>query len=70
MLVLDDVFAELDVARRDGLAGMIEGAEQVLITAAVAEDVPAALRGVQFTIGDGVIRRVTIGDDGAHVTPE
>ena len=40
VLVLDDVFAELDTSRRERLAGAIAGAEQVLITAAVGADVP------------------------------
>lgn len=45
VLVLDDVFAELDAGRRDRLAETIAGVEQVLITAAVAQDVPAGLSG-------------------------
>lgn len=40
MLILDDVFAELDTARRSALATVAAGAEQVLVTAAVAEDIP------------------------------
>jgi DNA replication and repair protein RecF len=40
VLILDDVFAELDTARRRALAGVAAGAEQVLVTAAVAEDIP------------------------------
>ena len=40
VLVLDDVFAELDTARRERLAGAVADAEQVLITAAVGADVP------------------------------
>lgn len=40
VLILDDVFAELDNARRRALAGVAADAEQVLITAAVAEDIP------------------------------
>ncbi|MFF2495615.1 DNA replication/repair protein RecF [Agromyces sp. NPDC058064] len=43
VLVLDDVFAELDRLRRERLAGAIAGFEQVLVTAAVLEDVPAPL---------------------------
>jgi DNA replication and repair protein RecF len=43
VLVLDDVFAELDGHRRDRLAAMVSGAEQVLVTAAVPADVPEAL---------------------------
>ncbi|MFN8071458.1 MAG: DNA replication/repair protein RecF [Mycobacterium sp.] len=40
ILLLDDVFAELDTSRRQALAGVAAGAEQVLVTAAVAEDIP------------------------------
>ena len=43
ILILDDVFAELDSSRRAGLTRMITDAEQVLITAAVADDVPQEL---------------------------
>ncbi|WP_405134113.1 DNA replication/repair protein RecF [Nocardia sp. NBC_01388] len=43
VLILDDVFAELDRRRRAALAAVAAGAEQVLITAAVPEDVPAEL---------------------------
>jgi DNA replication and repair protein RecF len=43
VLVLDDVFAELDAARRRALARAIRDFEQVLITAAVLEDVPKEL---------------------------
>ncbi|MGW5314266.1 DNA replication/repair protein RecF [Nocardia thailandica] len=43
VLLLDDVFAELDRRRRTALARVAAGAEQVLITAAVAEDVPEEL---------------------------
>jgi DNA replication and repair protein RecF len=44
VLILDDVFAELDAGRRTALAARIANAHQVLITAAVAEDVPSELR--------------------------
>ena len=50
VLVLDDVFAELDVDRRDRLADLVAGAEQVLVTAAVAADVPAALAGARVEV--------------------
>ncbi|MBF6246699.1 DNA replication and repair protein RecF, partial [Nocardia elegans] len=43
VLLLDDVFAELDRRRRTALAAVAADAEQVLITAAVPEDVPAEL---------------------------
>lgn len=40
VLLLDDVFAELDSARREALASVAESAEQVLVTAAVLDDIP------------------------------
>ena len=40
VLILDDVFAELDNQRRSKLAGIVASAEQVIVTAAVAEDIP------------------------------
>jgi DNA replication and repair protein RecF len=53
VLVLDDVFAELDTRRRRALADVASRAEQVLITAAVPEDVPEGLAGVRFAVGGG-----------------
>jgi DNA replication and repair protein RecF len=52
VLILDDVFAELDSSRRASLAGWVAGADQVIVTAAVAADVPAALAGRQFVVKD------------------
>ncbi len=64
VLVLDDVFAELDETRRDRLADLVAGAEQVLITAAVAADVPARLAGRRFAVQAGeVLHTVPGGDD-------
>ncbi|QIX25151.1 DNA replication/repair protein RecF [Nocardioides sp. JQ2195] len=57
ILILDDVFAELDTQRRAQLAELVSGAEQVLVTAAVPEDVPAALAGVRYRVGDGAVTR-------------
>ncbi len=57
ILVLDDVFAELDAERRHQLADLVSGAEQVLVTAAVADDVPEALAGVRFDVADGEVTR-------------
>jgi DNA replication and repair protein RecF len=57
ILILDDVFAELDTERRTQLAELVAGAEQVLVTAAVAADVPAALAGVAFTVAGGEVTR-------------
>jgi len=56
VLVLDDVFAELDTGRRDQLADLVADAEQVLVTAAVPDDVPAQLRGTRLSVADGEIR--------------
>ena len=58
ILVLDDVFAELDVSRRDQLALVAGKAEQVLVTAAVGSDVPDQLRGLWFDVQEGMVQRV------------
>jgi DNA replication and repair protein RecF len=58
VLVLDDVFAELDDSRREQLAELVAPAEQVLVTAAVAADVPAVLSGARFDVEGGAVRRV------------
>jgi DNA replication and repair protein RecF len=50
ILILDDVFAELDETRRSRLASLISHNEQVIITAAVAEDVPSELRAAKFQV--------------------
>jgi DNA replication and repair protein RecF len=57
VLVLDDVFAELDSGRRDRLAALVADATQLLVTCAVPEDVPAALRGVRFDVSGGEVHR-------------
>ncbi|MDQ1634153.1 MAG: replication and repair protein RecF, partial [Frankiaceae bacterium] len=57
VLLLDDVFAELDATRRTRLAGLVAPAEQVLITAAVAEDVPPGLQGARFEVRRGQVER-------------
>ncbi len=55
ILILDDVFAELDVGRRRRLGGLIAGSEQVIITAAVPQDVPEELAGDRFLITDATV---------------
>jgi DNA replication and repair protein RecF len=57
VLILDDVFAELDSTRRERLAAMVGDAEQVLVTAAVADDIPATLSGRRFSVESGQVRR-------------
>jgi DNA replication and repair protein RecF len=60
VLVLDDVFAELDTGRRARLAELVEDCEQVLITAAVEADVPDVLRerGTTYAVTLGEVARV------------
>jgi DNA replication and repair protein RecF len=53
ILILDDVFAELDSTRRSRLAALVSDNEQVIITAAVAEDVPSELAATRFQVTAG-----------------
>ena len=55
VLVLDDVFAELDSTRRQRLAASVLRAEQVLVTAAVGADVPAELSGRRYRVAAGEV---------------
>jgi len=55
VLILDDVFAELDAGRRERLAAMVANNEQVLITAAVAEDIPEVLKAKRFDVRAGEV---------------
>src|SRR5918993_1153346 len=58
VLLLDDVFAELDGGRRDRLAQHVARAEQVLVTAAVPADVPEGLGGARGDVMGGELRRI------------
>jgi DNA replication and repair protein RecF len=58
VLILDDVFAELDDRRRESLAELVAPAEQVLVTAAVAGDVPERLAGARWDVAAGEVVRV------------
>ncbi len=58
VLILDDVFAELDAGRRDRLATLVAEAEQVLVTAAVPEDIPSLLTGAHFRVCAGTLAPV------------
>ncbi|MEU9474323.1 DNA replication/repair protein RecF [Streptomyces sp. NPDC048191] len=58
VLVLDDVFAELDARRRERLAELVAPGEQVLVTAAVDDDVPQVLAGARYTVSGGTVERV------------
>lgn len=57
VLILDDVFAELDETRRERLADAVVDAEQLLITAAVKSDIPPQLDGTWFKVEQGTVRR-------------
>jgi len=58
VLVLDDVFAELDTRRRERLAELVASGEQVLVTAAVDDDVPDVLAGARYGVSEGSVERV------------
>lgn len=57
VLMLDDVFAELDARRRAHLAERVQEADQVLVTAAVADDVPASVTGARYCVAGGGVQR-------------
>ncbi|WP_017609420.1 DNA replication/repair protein RecF [Nocardiopsis xinjiangensis] len=57
VLILDDVFAELDAERRRRLAERVRDAEQVLVTAAVEDDIPRELEGARFVVREGDVDR-------------
>ena len=57
VLILDDVFASLDEQRRRALARMVAGAQQVLLTAAVDDDIPDELAGARYRVADGEVAR-------------
>ncbi|MGL3148760.1 DNA replication/repair protein RecF [Microbacterium sp. A82] len=64
VLILDDVFAELDADRRKRLAALTVGYEQVVVTAAVEEDIPDELHRHVVRIHAGTISDERKGDDG------
>jgi len=55
VMVLDDVFAELDASRRRTLQRLVSDYEQVLVTAAVREDIPEGFSTQWFTVSAGVV---------------
>ncbi len=62
VLLLDDVFAELDTARRQALAAVAGEAEQVLVTASVGEDIPPdwAINRVEINMTEGDQGRISV----------
>lgn len=67
VIMLDDVFAELDVTRRRLLAEFTSTADQLLITAAVADDIPESIVGRRISVGavdeDGSRYSIVLGDE-------
>lgn len=59
VLILDDVFAELDARRRTRLAELVASAGQVIITAAVLEDIPEQLVGTRLDVAGGRVTRAS-----------
>lgn len=62
IVILDDVFAELDAGRRSRLADIVGQFEQVIVTAAVEQDVPPALRVGTVRVEAGTLSGPGIGD--------
>jgi DNA replication and repair protein RecF len=58
VLVLDDVFAELDAGRRERLAELVSPAGQVLVTCAEPADVPAVVVGTRYEVAAGTVLRL------------
>jgi DNA replication and repair protein RecF len=58
ILILDDVFSELDEDRREHLAEIAQSAEQTLITVAVENDLPKSLTGTKYLVKAGVVSRL------------
>ena len=55
IIVLDDVFSELDRSRRERLVGLVSDYSQIIVTAAVEEDLPSQLSGVLVDVRAGVL---------------
>ena len=64
VLILDDIFAELDTSRRQQLTSITQMAEQTFITAAVESDLPAELLSEKFYITPGLASKSTTDSDG------
>jgi len=58
VLILDDVFAELDNVRRSRLVDLISDYEQVIITAAVFEDIPTGIVAKRFMVTNGKVEPI------------
>ena len=63
ILILDDIFAELDTARRAQLTSVTKMAEQTIITAAVESDLPTELLSSKYYVSPGVVSKEKAADD-------
>jgi DNA replication and repair protein RecF len=57
VLILDDVFSELDEERRDQLVALAQDAEQTFVTVAVGSDLPVGLTGTTYFVKAGSVRK-------------
>jgi DNA replication and repair protein RecF len=55
IIILDDVFSELDKSRRERLVGLVADYSQIIVTAAVEEDLPTDLGGTLVDVTAGVV---------------
>ena len=58
ILILDDVFSELDEDRREKLAQIAQGAQQTIITVAVENDLPKSLTGSKYLVKSGTVSKL------------
>ena len=58
ILILDDVFAELDQDRREKIAALTQEVEQTLITVAVENDLPKSIHGACYRITSGKVTKL------------
>ena len=66
VVILDDVFSELDPERRDRLAKHLSGIEQVLVTAADEESIPAGFTGSRFMVKKGSVEQTSATGEISH----
>jgi DNA replication and repair protein RecF len=58
ILILDDVFSELDEERRERLAEIAKGADQTIITVAVENDLPKSITGTKYLVKAGMVSKL------------
>jgi DNA replication and repair protein RecF len=58
ILILDDVFSELDEERREKLAQLAQSAEQTIITVAVENDLPKSLTGAKYLVKSAMVSKI------------